>query len=139
MRGSRPIIFSKKATSVRMGSTKKIKKITLQDEIYACTACNYADGFHVSFKKYGKMQTYRAILICPRCSSRFETNWKAVMEPDSGRLLIHQHLFGQGFRTRNAREKKDSNCLPRFAGRPHIRHLCLCSRAASFHFHPRRS
>ena len=63
-----------------MASGKKIKKITLQDEIYACPACDYTDGFHVSFKKCGKTQTYRIILICPQCHSRFETNWKAVMD-----------------------------------------------------------
>ena len=54
---------------------KKVDK-----HFYACEACGYQGGFHVTFKPVGKTKTYRVVLMCPQCEQTYDINWKIETE-----------------------------------------------------------
>ncbi len=60
---------------MEMGARDKIESIRPEGEIYVCPACDYADGFHVSFKVEGAEGQAEIYLICPNCHSRFRLGW----------------------------------------------------------------
>jgi len=65
---------------MEMGSQETIKSIEPAGEIYICPACNYEDGFHVSFSMKGNSQDGEIVLICPNCHSRFKIGWKVSLQ-----------------------------------------------------------
>lgn len=65
---------------MEMGSAEKIGHIDPKGEIYECPACNYKDGFHVSFNMEGDSGAGEIILICPNCHSRYKIGWRATIE-----------------------------------------------------------
>ena len=59
-----------------------MKQIKPEGSIYACPACGYEDGFHVSFNFKNDSGKGEIILICPACHQRFEIGWPvSVKEP----------------------------------------------------------
>ena len=48
--------------------------IEVTDELHACPACDYSDGFHVAFVREAEGDSLRIELICPNCSARFNLN-----------------------------------------------------------------
>ena len=62
---------------MEMGSEKKAESIKAEGEIYACPACGYSDGFHVSFKIISQAKKADIYLICPNCHKRFILGWQA--------------------------------------------------------------
>ena len=46
--------------------------IEVGDELHACPACGYAQGFHVAFVRDG--EALRLELICPSCGARYNLN-----------------------------------------------------------------
>ena len=60
---------------MEMGSSEQIASIDPVDEIYACPACEYKDGFHVSFQMDGTTRKGQIVLICPNCHRRFKIGW----------------------------------------------------------------
>ncbi len=52
----------------------EINKLPIKGATDTCPACNYTDGFHVSFKPH--IDKIKIILICPNCHSRFDPNWE---------------------------------------------------------------
>jgi len=58
-----------------MGSSEEIVTIKPEGEIYTCPACQYKDGFHVSFDLREASGEGRIILICPSCHRRFTIGW----------------------------------------------------------------
>ena len=61
---------------MEMGAGEKAQSIKPEGEIYACPACGYKDGFHVSFKITGSAQKADIYLICPNCHKRFTLGWQ---------------------------------------------------------------
>jgi len=57
-----------------MGASK-VESIVPKGELYACPACGYKDGFHVSFKTSGSGGDAEICLICPECHKRFKLGW----------------------------------------------------------------
>jgi len=53
---------------------RKTEPIEVADDLYACPACGYTDGFHVAFVREEQGDSLRLELICPRCSARFNLN-----------------------------------------------------------------
>ncbi len=53
---------------------RKVEPIEVADDLYACPACDYTDGFHVAFVREGEGDSLRLELICPSCSARFNLN-----------------------------------------------------------------
>ena len=51
-------------------------QVEITDELHACEACGYAQGFHVSFKR-ATPENLRIILICPNCGARYDAGWTA--------------------------------------------------------------
>ncbi len=62
------------------GSPKLIEKIPLKGEVSSCPACDYKDGFHVSFNLNDNSRTGAIILICPKCSGRFSVGWPIQLQ-----------------------------------------------------------
>jgi len=56
------------------------KRIHLQERLRACPACQYRDGFHVSFLQEEGVEGHRLILICPQCSATFDVGWLIAVE-----------------------------------------------------------
>lgn len=53
-----------------------IKK-EVKDHFYACEACGYEGGFHVTFKKKaGKTNTFLIVLMCPQCNQTYDIDWQ---------------------------------------------------------------
>lgn len=63
-----------------MGTDNEITPIVPAGEIYTCPACNYKDGFHVSFQMDGATKKGQIILICPNCHSRFSIGWPVTLD-----------------------------------------------------------
>jgi len=61
---------------MEMGSSKEIRRIEPQGEIYKCPSCGYQDGFHLSFRLDQEASGGEVYLICPNCHSRFRMGWK---------------------------------------------------------------
>jgi len=64
---------------MEMGSREPIKSIDPVGDIYICPACNYEDGFHVSFSIKPHAQDGEIVLICPNCHARFRIGWKVTL------------------------------------------------------------
>ena len=47
----------------------------VENHFYACEACAYEGGFHVTFKKIKEPKTCRVILMCPQCSQTYDIDW----------------------------------------------------------------
>jgi len=52
-----------------------MKQIKPEGSLYACPACGYEDGFHVSFSFKNDSGKGEIILICPACHQRFDIGW----------------------------------------------------------------
>ena len=65
---------------MEMGQRDNIERIAPEGEIYLCPACQYTDGFHVSFKMQGDTGTAEVILICPNCHRRFRIGCRVDLE-----------------------------------------------------------
>ncbi|MDD5557078.1 MAG: hypothetical protein PHN82_07500 [bacterium] len=63
---------------MEMGSKKAVGEVPRRGEVFACPACGYEDGFHVSFR-FGGDGAASVYLICPDCHARFRTGWTAAM------------------------------------------------------------
>jgi transcription elongation factor Elf1 len=50
---------------------KKVEK-----HFYTCQSCDYAGGFHVTFKKREKPETYKVVLMCPQCEQTYDIDWQ---------------------------------------------------------------
>jgi len=64
------------------GNRKPVEKLPLKKEISNCPACDYKDGFHVSFNLEDNSRTGIIILICPQCSSRFSVGWPVQLQKE---------------------------------------------------------
>lgn len=62
-----------------MEKKKAIVKLHPEGEVNTCPSCGYGDGFHVSFK-VDEENGAGIILICPRCSSRFQIGWQIRLD-----------------------------------------------------------
>ena len=53
------------------------QRIEIQEEFRACTACDYTNGFHVSFvgRKTDGGRGVTIVLICPSCGARYDVDW----------------------------------------------------------------
>ena len=58
----------------RVMPKKPIRK-NVEDHFYACDACDYEGGFHVTFKKIEGPQRFRIVLMCPNCSQTYDIGW----------------------------------------------------------------
>jgi uncharacterized C2H2 Zn-finger protein len=65
---------------MEMGTGEEISRIQPEGEIFACPACGYTDGFHVSFCLSEPASGGEIYLICPSCHRRFRIGWKVQME-----------------------------------------------------------
>ncbi len=52
--------------------------IQVDHEFSRCPECGYGDGFHVSFAAHEGTRA-EVILICPRCSKRYQTGWETTL------------------------------------------------------------
>ncbi len=52
----------------------------VDNHFYACDSCDYAGGFHVTFKKTAKAKTFKIILMCPQCEQTYDIEWKIATE-----------------------------------------------------------
>ena len=59
-----------------------VKKLPLSGDVSCCPACDYTDGFHVSFQLNSDNCTGSIILICPQCSGRFSAGWPIQLEKE---------------------------------------------------------
>lgn len=67
---------------MEMGSRERAETIIPEGEIYACPACGYTDGFHVSFKVSDVKRKADIYLICPNCHKRFILGWQVELGQD---------------------------------------------------------
>ena len=65
---------------MEMGTKEKIIRIEPKGEVFACPACDYKDGFHVSFSWIEETSEGDIFLICPNCHRRFRIGWKIKRE-----------------------------------------------------------
>ncbi len=54
---------------------RPIKK-EMEKHFYACESCDYAGGFHVTFKKTRKQKTHKIVLMCPNCRQTYDIDWQ---------------------------------------------------------------
>jgi hypothetical protein len=47
----------------------------VEDHFYACEACGYEGGFHVTFKKAGDLKSLLIVLMCPQCNQTYDIDW----------------------------------------------------------------
>jgi len=58
---------------------KKTTNLTVEDKLSRCPACDYRNGFHVTFKKTaGKGFDVR--LRCPDCGAAFDIGWQVSLK-----------------------------------------------------------
>jgi hypothetical protein len=48
----------------------------IDGHFYACTACDYEGGFHVTFRNTETPKVLEIILMCPNCEQTYDINWK---------------------------------------------------------------
>ncbi len=65
---------------MEMGAKGKIETIQSEGEIYACPACQYEDGFRVSFKRQAESKSGEVVLICPNCHKRFRLGFPVTWD-----------------------------------------------------------
>ncbi len=65
---------------MKKGIRKPIEKMRLRGEVSSCPACDYKDGFHVSFNLDDNSRTGTIILVCPQCSIRFSVGWPIQLQ-----------------------------------------------------------
>ena len=51
---------------------RRVRKFSVDTNFKVCPACEYAEGFHLVFSVSKKSGKYRALLICPMCSTIFD-------------------------------------------------------------------
>jgi len=52
------------------------EKLPVEQELSSCPGCGYDAGFHVAFRRKGRM--LEVILVCPSCRARFRTGDWAI-------------------------------------------------------------
>ena len=62
---------------------KKPKKKKVKEHFYACDACDYEGGFHVTFLPTDKAKTYTIILMCPQCEQTYDIDWKITTKENN--------------------------------------------------------
>lgn len=65
---------------MEMGASEDITRIEPRGSVFACPACGYTDGFHVSFHISEASSAGEIYLICPSCHHLFRLGFEIRLD-----------------------------------------------------------